>query len=838
MNELLGLISSASLLYISAPTQYDYYSPDYIGSGVDMGISMIIVIIILAIIAVVGIFVCTGVQSVYYWFNPKANPKYKLAKQQEELRKKEYEKQIRHEKWLEQKRKNAPPPIAVDLGLSVKWSSFNLGAYKPSDIGRKFQWCKRSSIPGTSTKLAPHQIGDISGDKNLDWATELLGNNWRTPTETEYIELIERCQWETTFIDGIKGKLVTGPNGNSIFVPFTESSTWEKVFISGKYWTSSPSISLGVVPLMDTYGPPIVFCCSEDVPKAVLQSHPESFLLYIRPVQSVKEQDSPQPINALNLCNVQMEPETLNQYEGISQADVSYHSCQRCSDGSIYNEDGKVLLNARKCFKNTFTIKEGTVIVHEDAFNRQTREIILPPSLGYIPAKSIPSNCKITSYSPFYIVAGNLLIDTRKKSIIKCLNIFVREVTINEPIAEIEENAFSSCEALRKVVFPRTLRRIGKSAFSGCKLLASINLPDSITSIGDNAFYLCENLKLQNFQLPKDLSIVGSGAFRFCKSLRIDAIPNKLISIGDYALQSCHVTKVYIPKSLSTIGKSPLPKDCDEIYSESDRFIVRECLLIDSYNAAIIQIVQSATSLTIPNDIKSIQDYAFSQSNIVSIVLPGSIEKLGIGLFWACKNLMSVTLNCSISSIPPLTFGRCISLKNILIPRTVKGIGKKAFFCCTELESVSLSDNTVVIETEAFCYSGITHILLPQEIRRIGTRAFYWCAKLQEVSVLGNIACIDNASNEPGTSTIESEAFCYCENLKSITIPHNIRELRTRSISKCKSLIELIILPTNVTLAKGWIDCLNLKTIHVTKEMREIIKHDFSFFPKIKIKTL
>ena len=838
MNEQLGLISSANLLNISAPTQYDYYSPDYIGSGVDMSITMIIVIIIVAIVAVVGIFVCAGVQSVYYWFNPKANPKYKIAKQQEELRKTENEQQIKHERWLEQKRKNAPPPVAVDLGLSVKWSSFNLGAYKPSDIGRKFQWSKRSSISGTSAKLAPHQIGDISGDKNLDWATGLLGNNWRTPSETEYIELIEQCQWKTTSMDGVKGKLITGPNGNSIFVPFTESSTREKVFISGKYWTSSPSISIGIVPLMDTYGPPVVSCCSEDVPKAVLQSCPESFLFCIRPVLSVNEQDSPQLLSTLNLCNVQMKPEILNQYEEISRADVSYYSCQRCSDGSIYNEDGKVLLNARKCFKSIFTIKEGTEVVHEDAFNRHTRKIVLPPSLRYIPAKSIPPNCKITSYSPFYIVAGNLLVDTRKKSVIKCLDIFVREVTISEPIAEIEENAFSSCEALRKVVLPHTLRRIGESAFSGCKMLASIDLPDSITSIGDNAFYLCENLELQNSQLPKKLSIVGSSAFRFCKSLWIDAIPDKLVSIGDYALQSCHVPKVYIPKSLSTMGKSPFPKDCDEIYSESDRFIVRGCLLIDSCNAAIIQIMQSAASLTIPNGIKSIQDYAFSQSNIASIVLPESIEKLGIGLFWACENLKAVTLNCRISSIPSLTFGRCTSLKNILIPQTVKGIGKKAFYCCTELKSVSLSDNIVVIETDAFCHSGITHISLPQEIRRIGARAFYWCAKLQEVSVLDNSASIGNPNSEPRTSTIETEAFCYCENLKRITIPHNIRELRTRSISNCKSLIELIILPTKATLAKGWIDCLDIKTIHVTKEMRDVIKQYFSFYPKTKIKTL
>ena len=63
-------------------------------------------------------------------------------------------------------------------------------------------------------------IGDIAGCEKYDAATKMLGKNWRLPTNEECQELLNKCKWETKIIDNIEGRLVTGANGNSIFLPF------------------------------------------------------------------------------------------------------------------------------------------------------------------------------------------------------------------------------------------------------------------------------------------------------------------------------------------------------------------------------------------------------------------------------------------------------------------------------------------------------------------------------------------------------------------------------------------------------------------------------------------
>lgn len=73
-------------------------------------------------------------------------------------------------------------PQAVDLGLSVKWASFNIGATRPSEVGNYIRW---GDPTGTSLSI---NYGfhlnktDIGGDPRYDTATALFGENWRMPT--------------------------------------------------------------------------------------------------------------------------------------------------------------------------------------------------------------------------------------------------------------------------------------------------------------------------------------------------------------------------------------------------------------------------------------------------------------------------------------------------------------------------------------------------------------------------------------------------------------------------------------------------------------------------------
>ena len=64
-------------------------------------------------------------------------------------------------------------------------------------------------------------LSDISGNSKYDAARANWGKNWRMPTAEEQQELLENCSWEWTTLNGVGGMQVTGPNGNSIFLPAT-----------------------------------------------------------------------------------------------------------------------------------------------------------------------------------------------------------------------------------------------------------------------------------------------------------------------------------------------------------------------------------------------------------------------------------------------------------------------------------------------------------------------------------------------------------------------------------------------------------------------------------------
>ena len=133
----------------------------------------------------------------------------------------------------------------VDLGLSVKWATCNVGASIPSEYGDYYAWgeieTKTEYTEETSVTYGV-DIDDISGNPQYDAATANWGEGWRMPTEKEYRELLEECDFEMTFFDGILGLKIIGPNGNSIFLPTaghrSESSLYN-VGEYGDYWSST-----------------------------------------------------------------------------------------------------------------------------------------------------------------------------------------------------------------------------------------------------------------------------------------------------------------------------------------------------------------------------------------------------------------------------------------------------------------------------------------------------------------------------------------------------------------------------------------------------------------------
>ena len=156
-----------------------------------------------------------------------------------------------------------PEHEAVDLSLSVKWATMNVGANAPEEYGDYFEWgetepkdnyswstykwCNGSS--STMTKYCfDSDYGTVDNKTVLDLEDDAAranwGGSWRMPTYEEIKELFEKCTWEWTTLNGVNGRKVTGPNGNSIFLPAAGCRYGSSLSYAGSYgyyWSSSLS---------------------------------------------------------------------------------------------------------------------------------------------------------------------------------------------------------------------------------------------------------------------------------------------------------------------------------------------------------------------------------------------------------------------------------------------------------------------------------------------------------------------------------------------------------------------------------------------------------------------
>ncbi len=154
----------------------------------------------------------------------------------------------------------------VDLGLSVKWATMNVGANKPEDYGNYYAWGEVTLSNNINCNWITYEWCDDSDDTltkyntsdslgvvdnitqlelNDDVAHFSWGGAWRMPTDSELTELKKgsNCTWSWITQNGVSGYKVTSKiNGNSIFLPAAgcrEGTSFSEVGSRGNYWSSS-----------------------------------------------------------------------------------------------------------------------------------------------------------------------------------------------------------------------------------------------------------------------------------------------------------------------------------------------------------------------------------------------------------------------------------------------------------------------------------------------------------------------------------------------------------------------------------------------------------------------
>lgn len=196
-------------------------------------------------------------------------------------------------------------------------------------------------------------------------------------------------------------------------------------------------------------------------------------------------------------------------------------------------------------------------------------------------------------------------------------------------------------------------------------------------------------------------------------------------------------------------------------------------------------------------------------SYITEASLPEGLRKIGGYAFTDCA-ITSITIPASVSSID-YAFSNCKKLANVTFKGNITEIGSNAFNGCTSLKEISLPNSVTKIGGNAFCRSGLTRITIPALVSEIPMSAFSDCKSLAEVTIPEGVKIIDWAfdgctslteiSIPSSVTSIGQNSFYGCTSLKTVRINSTKATCHHLAFMNCNSL-ERIIVPNATTIAK------------------------------------
>lgn len=334
----------------------------------------------------------------------------------------------------------------------------------------------------------------------------------------------------------------------------------------------------------------------------------------------------------------------------------------------------------------------------------------------------------------------------------------LRKITLPQTIKELSNGAFENCVALESINIPFAVEELPERCFAECGALKEINIPQSVSTIGKEAFSGCASI--ERLILPQGVATVQAGAFRNMSSL--------------YAF---------------------------EVDEQNTRYIVKDGVLYYKVGTSLYLVqypaAKQATTYTIDPATVKIMKYAFSSSQISSIIIGGKISSVEEGAFENCANLVSVSITGAAVSfaIEDKAFANCYNLKAVKIELTkVPSLNATAFEGVSDTFSVYVTSDMIRNYQTATNWRAIS-----EHIYSLGT--IFGSFAVEEVD--GGYAIrqyfgtekevvIPEILNTKRIVKISENAFSFA-NIEKITISKYIREIEDHAFKNCTVLSVIIL---------------------------------------------
>lgn len=290
------------------------------------------------------------------------------------------------------------------------------------------------------------------------------------------------------------------------------------------------------------------------------------------------------------------------------------------------------------------------------------------------------------------------------------------------------------------------------------------------------------NLKImkQFFTLCLLCAIISISLVAHAADLEVDGIYYNITSKSNHLVETCsgplvYIDNVVIPATFEYDGATYKVKgigyDTFGGCSHLNSVTIPEGVTYISQYAFSSSTVQN---ITLPQSLKQISNSAFrSCERLTTMNIPDQVQTIGSSAFRGCSYLKSIHLPESLDTIPGWLFEGCNRLKEITGAQTLKYIGISAFKDCTSLTDFTLPEGIEKIESEAFKGSGIKFTSLPASLSYIGDYTF---SRQSGITALPpNITHIGNYGfGETGLKEVDTQSltevgwniFYNCKNLK------------------------------------------------------------------------